>query len=190
MAPAKFSRSCLSRTCLAAAIGLALVNAAAGQSADMRTCTDGSGAEKIAACSRAIERKSTSAKDRETAFNERANGYQDQGDSDRAIADFSAAIKINPRNADLYLARGEAWRGKSDFDKALADYDQAIRHDSKNYVHYLIRGFAYHDRNECGRAIPDFDRAVALAPDEHRPFTLRGICKNNLGDVADRKSVV
>jgi tetratricopeptide (TPR) repeat protein len=43
-----------------------------------------------------------------TAFNNRGNTYKAKGDLDHAIADFSQAIRINPRSAVAYFNRGIA----------------------------------------------------------------------------------
>ena len=54
-----------------------------------------------------------------------------QGDLDRAIADYTQAIQLNPKYAPAYYNRGSAWGNKGDFDRAIADYSQAILLDPK-----------------------------------------------------------
>ena len=48
---------------------------------------------------------------------------------DKALADYNEYIGREPRNAVVYVHRGQARRLKHDYDKALADYDEAIRLD-------------------------------------------------------------
>ena len=50
-----------------------------------------------------------------------------QGDLENAIADYSMAIKLNPKDADAYEARGKAYGKKNEPEKSIADYTEAIR---------------------------------------------------------------
>ena len=58
-----------------------------------------------------------------TARGERAAGLND---FDSAIADFTAAIKVDSRDGWNYLQRARAFEGKGEHDSAQADYDKAI----------------------------------------------------------------
>jgi S1-C subfamily serine protease len=49
-----------------------------------------------------------------------------------ALADFDAAIKAEPKNADAYYGRGQAHKRGQAFEKALADYNQAIKLNPKS----------------------------------------------------------
>jgi tetratricopeptide (TPR) repeat protein len=55
-------------------------------------------------------------------------------DLDRAIADFSEAIRLNPLFASAYHERGVAHRAKGDHTRAVADQEVAIRLDPTNGV--------------------------------------------------------
>ena len=43
------------------------------------------------------------------------------------IADFDAAIKLDPSLASAYLNRANAWRGKKEAARAKADYETALK---------------------------------------------------------------
>jgi tetratricopeptide (TPR) repeat protein len=47
-------------------------------------------------------------------------------DYDKAIADYTKAIEINPKYADAYINRSIAWGKKGDYDKTTADSTKAI----------------------------------------------------------------
>jgi len=66
------------------------------------------------------------------AYNGRGNVYYSKRDYDRAIADYTEAIKINPNDAVLYANRGNAYREKRDYDRAIADYEAALRISPNN----------------------------------------------------------
>ncbi len=52
--------------------------------------------------------------------------FQRKGDLDRAIADFTAAIKIQPGFTAAYVSRGNAYQAKGEREKAAADYKRAL----------------------------------------------------------------
>ena len=52
-------------------------------------------------------------------------------DYDRAIADYTKAIEIDPKFADAYYNRGLAYCYKQDYDRAITDYTKAIEIDPK-----------------------------------------------------------
>ena len=58
------------------------------------------------------------------------------------IADYSEAIRLDPKNAVAYGNRGMAYYGNSDLDRAIADFDEAIRLDPKDATAYNNRGAA------------------------------------------------
>jgi lipoprotein NlpI len=68
------------------------------------------------------------------AFYVRGNDWAEAGKLDLAIADYNAALSINPMFAAAHADRGIAWARKGDFDRAIADFDAALRvnpHDEK-----------------------------------------------------------
>ena len=50
-----------------------------------------------------------------------------QGDQDKAIADFSEAIRFEPGFAGAYTNRGRVFAAAKQFEKAMADHDRAIK---------------------------------------------------------------
>jgi len=74
----------------------------------------------------------------------RGNGHRSRGDLDRAIADYDAALKENPKLADAHHNRGVAWHAKGDRRRALADFDAALRlqpdfHDARASRRTLVQ---------------------------------------------------
>ena len=49
-----------------------------------------------------------------------------QGEYDMAIADYSKAIKLEPKTARYYYNRGLAHVGIKQFDKAIADFEEFL----------------------------------------------------------------
>ena len=58
-------------------------------------------------------------------YSSRGVAYGLRGDFDKAIADFSAAIRLNPKDAQAYQNRGVAYEKKGEKAKAEEDFAQA-----------------------------------------------------------------
>jgi tetratricopeptide (TPR) repeat protein len=85
---------------------------------------------------------------------------------DRAIADFTTAIQLQPDYAEAYNDRGFAYYLKGDVERAIADYTRAIDLRPDYPKAYNSRGVAYMAHGYgAAKSVPDFDRAIALKPD-------------------------
>src|SRR5438477_10043037 len=73
----------------------------------------------IAACTRVIDDVGESNRNRRLAYDNRGIAWHFKGDNDRAIADYTEAIRLNPKDALAYDNRGTAWRDKVDRNRAL-----------------------------------------------------------------------
>ena len=62
------------------------------------------------------------------------------GDYDRAIAEYSIAIKVDPKRTEVYIQRGQAWWQKGDYTLAIADFDRALKLDAGHSPAYLQPG--------------------------------------------------
>ena len=101
--------------------------------------------QKITSCSRVIADDAESAPNRVQAYTNRGAAYYDKGDFDRAIADFSEAVKIDANIAHPYFAlaysrRGLAAAEKKDYTQAIADYSEAIKLNPTSIEVYKDRG--------------------------------------------------
>jgi tetratricopeptide (TPR) repeat protein len=91
--------------------------------------------------------------------------WRGKGDVDRAIADFSDAIRLDPKSADNLYQRGLTLENnKHDLDRALADYDAAIRLDPKFLPPFNNRGLLYERRGSLDRALADFQAVFVADP--------------------------
>ncbi len=104
------------------------------------------------------------------------------GDYDRAIAEYSIAIKGDPARTEIYIKRGQAWWQKGDYDRAIADFDRALKLDAALSPAYLHRGIVLAARGDHDAAIADFDRASALRPTDAAAALYRGMSLVKLGE--------
>src|SRR5262245_14812474 len=61
-----------------------------------------------------------------TAFFNRATAYLGKGDFDRAIADYTRIIQIDPAYSITYYYRGTAYENKERYDLAIADFTKTV----------------------------------------------------------------
>ena len=107
-----------------------------------------------------------------------------EGDLDGAIADFTRAIQLDPKDDAPYYNRAQAKRLKKDAAGAIADYTRAIELGSTNPAAYNNRGNARAENNDRDGAIADYTRAIELKPDYARAYYNRAVAKEAKGDVA------
>src|SRR5262252_7929501 len=101
--------------------------AAAASRADWDACKGDDPDRSIAARTRIIQGRGETAKDSAIAHHERGLAYRSKGDFDRAIADYSEAIRLDPKHAAAHYNRGKLYQDKGDLDRATADYKEAMR---------------------------------------------------------------
>lgn len=98
------------------------------------------------------------------AYIDRGSTYIQQDDNDRAIADFTKAIELDPEGANAYNLRGVAYAAKLDFDLAIADFDKAIQFDPLLNNAHSNRGRAFSAKGDEARARADFAIEEQLFP--------------------------
>jgi tetratricopeptide (TPR) repeat protein len=103
-------------------------------------------------------------------------------DAERKIECFSNAIRLSPRFADAYEARGDEFFDKDDYDMALKDYTRTIHLNPRSGNAFCNRGFAYDALGNYDKAIHDFDRAIRLEPENRHAYIYRGNCHGEKGD--------
>jgi tetratricopeptide (TPR) repeat protein len=147
-----------------------------------RACnaTQFSPADRIGYCTMIIESGRAKPAARAQALMARGFGYALQKDFDRALADFDAAIRNNPKLAAAYYYRG-AVQSKRDPKRALADINKAISLNPKDPDFFRERSSIYVKRKAYPRAIADLTTAIGLAKKPTKEYLLRGAAYDDMG---------
>jgi tetratricopeptide (TPR) repeat protein len=116
-------------------------------------------------------------------YGQRGYAYQSKGDNDRAIADYSNSIQLDPDNWVTVTARGNAYLVKGDLDHAIADYDHVIALYPKYSVPYYNRCLAYKEKGDLDRVVADCSQAIALYPQYRDAYYYRAYAYRAKGDV-------
>jgi tetratricopeptide (TPR) repeat protein len=170
----------------AAAYALAGAAPLSAQSNDLAFCRgdDPDAIKRLTACNRFIEGKGKkSGKEMAAAYNARGLILAGRGFRDKAIADYSAAIKASPNEAAFYINRSTLYIQSKQYDQAIADATRAIALAPDAEAGYYNRGRAHYEKNDCSPAIPDLSESIRLDPDFGGTYTLRAYCYDKLGEL-------
>jgi tetratricopeptide (TPR) repeat protein len=105
----------------------------------------------------------------------RGNAYSHLSQWDNAIADYTRAIRINPKYEITYNDRGVAYINIGQWDKAIADFSSARKIDPNDAQAYYNGGIAYTNLGQWDNAIDDYTRAVGIDPKHKQAYVNRGI---------------
>jgi len=137
---------------------------------------------RIAACTRNIQSGRFTGRNLAVAFTNRGLAYKRKGQWDRAIADYSEAIRLNPNDAQVLSNRGNAFYYKGQLDRAIEDYDDAIRLQPDLAEAYGNRGNVYRKKGQIDRAIEEYDQAIAIEPGNAQVYADRGLAYEQKGE--------
>lgn len=116
------------------------------------------------------------------AYRLRGAGHLQKEEYDAAIADFTEAIRLDPKNAAGWQLRGRARYDKcvasgassDEVDDSVGDFTEAIRLDAKRAAAYAERATAYAFKGKFDQAISDYGSAISLEPHDARSYDARG----------------
>ncbi|MGB3760566.1 MAG: tetratricopeptide repeat-containing serine protease family protein [Rivularia sp. (in: cyanobacteria)] len=99
-----------------------------------------------------------------------------------AIADYTQAIKLNPKYEEAYLKRGLNHAYLYDYQRAIADYNQAIKLNPNYEEAYIKRGYSRSNFKDVKGAIADYTQALKINPSNSETYLIRGLAWNQLKD--------
>lgn len=144
--------------------------------------------QAIEACDAALANPDLTARARAGLLGLRGAKWRAKGDLDRAIADYSEAIRIDPQLAVSYSSRASALLRRKDYEGSIADYDEAMRLRPGpyrgRYLHHFFRGLAKSGKGDHDGAIEDFDEAARLDPKfQSTALAFRGRARMDKGEL-------
>jgi tetratricopeptide (TPR) repeat protein len=101
---------------------------------------------------------------------------------DEAIAAFTKAIELNPRNSVAFNKRGYIKFLKHDYESAIADYGKAILLDPMDYAAYYGRSQAYLALKRYTESLEDCETAISISPQDASALDLRSRIKRETKD--------
>ncbi|HVK66479.1 MAG TPA: tetratricopeptide repeat protein [Polyangium sp.] len=117
-------------------------------------------------------------------INNRGNRKQEEGNLDGAIADFTKAMKLAPKEHAPRYNRGNARSLAGNVDGAMADYTDAITLAPEFAPAWQRRGLSKQRHGDLDGAIADLDESIRLAPDEPSAYGERAALRALRADFA------
>lgn len=94
----------------------------------------------------------------------RAEAYQKQGKLDLAIAEYTEALRIDPKHAGAHFGRGMCYGNKGELDNAQLDFDETTRLNPKHTEAFINCGYCWFTKRDYYRAIADYELALRVNP--------------------------
>lgn len=98
------------------------------------------------------------------AFSLRGTVHYDNSDWDKAIADYSEAIRLDPANGEVFNNRAWTYYRAGRYPEALADADVAVRILAKEAYAWDTRAHIHAKLGNRAAAVSDFRAALAIDP--------------------------
>ena len=105
---------------------------------------------------------------------EQAGAYEE------AIAEFTKAIQLSPKDAPIYDDRGWAYHKLNRFPEAIEDFSKAIELAPKDYAGYSGRGVTLVAQNQNDAALVDLNKALELKPEDAQTLRFRAAAYRGL----------
>lgn len=144
--------------------------------------------QQIAGCTKVIESdraKNAPPHSLAVAHYNRGYAYDDKEQFERAIADYSRAIELDPSYVKPYAERCRTRAlTNRDLKLALADCDKALalNHPKPHFVR-ISRGIIHFRLGQWRQSIAEFDNALQANPEHTTALFVRGCAKRRNGDM-------
>lgn len=99
---------------------------------------------------------------------------QNPEEAEEHIKFYTTLLQLNPKIAEDYIRRGNAYSYIGNHAKAIADYNMAIALKPEYPKAYYRRGLAYAKDAEYGKAIADYNEVIQRDPDHADAYRSRG----------------
>jgi tetratricopeptide (TPR) repeat protein len=149
---------------------------------------------KIAACARLINEIGHNDAQLARLYSNRGAGYAAKKDWDHALADYTAAISIDPTNNVAYYNRGDAWYRKGKLSQAIEDFSNALRLNPSFSQARMARAVVFLATKDFAHALADTDEMVSLDPhsalaSETRAYVLKSMGRRDEAIAEYRKAL-
>ena len=140
-----------------------------------RTCesTQADLDDVIKTCTSIIDSGLDTRQNRAVAYSNRGDALREKGEFERALADHTEALKLDPFSSALHDNFGRLLADMGEFDRAIVAHSEAIRLDSNDAIAHDNRGFAWQAKGDYERAIADYSAAIKLNPDDGLAYANR-----------------
>lgn len=129
----------------------------------------------------ARDMKSAPTADRVAVLTDAGHAWTAAGQAVRAIQSYTAALALDPKNADLMVDRAIARAVAEQFAPAADDLTRALALTPGRAEALLMRATAKRHLGENERALADLEQVLVLEPDNSQALLERGIVHQMMG---------
>jgi tetratricopeptide (TPR) repeat protein len=173
------------RTIVVAAVLLFAFGASSAQAQtraqNMALCNDPAPDKAIKGCTALIDAGAEKPVALFDAYFNRGLAWSQKNQHVKAIADYDAAAKLQPKDAALLQSRCWSRAVLGRLSQALQDCNASIALNPKDPDTLEIRGFTYRKMRDFARSLADYDAALELRPDAASTLFGRGVTKQDMG---------
>ncbi|MFZ3034950.1 MAG: tetratricopeptide repeat protein [Parvibaculum sp.] len=119
----------------------------------------------VSFCTTAIESGDLQQDDLVAALINRGVAFRNLGKYQRAVVDYTAALKLAPNDPMIYANRANARRELGELKYAFDDANKAIKLDDTRASSFYTRGAVLEAADQIANARKDYALALKLAPD-------------------------
>jgi len=101
---------------------------------------------------------------------------------DKAIDDFSTALRLDDRQDDAYFGRGMTFGRSGEIDKGITDLGVYIKRNPKSFLAHTKRGVRYLWKGDEANAEKDLVQAIALDPRNAEAHDDLGVIRARRGE--------
>jgi tetratricopeptide (TPR) repeat protein len=116
-----------------------------------------------------------------SAHFDRANLYAQLDQPEQALADFNAALAIDPKNIKALIGRADENYGARHLADSLADYTRVIEAQPNNAEVFFKRGSVYFDLGDFASAYRDYSVSLTLDPKQPDVLRNRALAAERMG---------
>src|SRR5579871_2897279 len=106
-----------------------------------------------------------------------------KGKYEDAVRDYTAALRINPRDADVLFDRAVALSHVPKLDLAIKDVAKVIDLNARMFDAYLVRAGCWLDKCEAAKAADDCEKGCMLRPATPYGYLTCGFARQRIGQL-------
>ncbi|MCU0848205.1 MAG: tetratricopeptide repeat protein [Spirochaetes bacterium] len=106
-------------------------------------------------------------------YNHRGLVYFSLSEYEKAVDDFTEAIKIEPNDTRVFTNRGLAYRMLKQYDSAVADFNKSLEINPLWPDTFYGRALTRFDMGDVRAALEDIDKAIKLNPEFKQAFRFK-----------------
>jgi tetratricopeptide (TPR) repeat protein len=113
----------------------------------------------------------------------RGGAYEEMGDSAKALADLSEAIRLKPDNTWAFAVRYRVYDKLHDYQKEIADLKELVRLLPDERTYYTSLSQAYDSAGDRDRAISILDQLIHRWPEQTFSYKVRSNFYSSAGEI-------